>query len=82
MSYVDQSLPHHIEAEATEYTHTLRGAESKAVAKLPDLITETDECGLSVACLFYVQSFTLIGTNIQSEKRSNRDYETKTSITG
>jgi integrase len=46
-----QSLMRHSDVNLTMsiYTHTLRDAESKAVAKLPDLAAKTDEVGLSVA---------------------------------
>jgi len=46
-----QSLMRHSDVNLTMsiYTHTLRGAESKAVAKLPDLAIKTDEVNVSVA---------------------------------
>ena len=46
-----QSLMRHSDVNLTMsiYTHTLRGAESKAVAKLPDLRVEEDKRGLTVA---------------------------------
>ena len=46
-----QTLMRHSDVNLTMsiYTHTLRGAESKAVAKLPDLTVETGKRDLSVA---------------------------------
>jgi len=46
-----QTLMRHSDVNLTMsiYTHTLRGAESKAIAKLPDLTTGTDKHDLSVA---------------------------------
>jgi integrase len=46
-----QSLMRHSDVNLTMsiYTHTLRGAESKAVARLPDLTAGTDEKSLSRA---------------------------------
>jgi len=46
-----QTLMRHSDVNLTMsiYTHTLRGAESKAVAKLPDLSSKTDEKSLTVA---------------------------------
>lgn len=46
-----QTLMRHSDINLTMsiYTHTLRGAETKAIAKLPDLTTGTDKRDLSVA---------------------------------